>query len=131
MLRDVHQEVDMVQGKAEVAELKPEAFQVMERLDADINVDLFSKTVISVVGDKHHGHPVIAGVTRNLFRATANYNVIHKFFAPVASVKGRRMPAARDKKEYSLMGEKRRCDFSSAGLSLRFRPHSILSRNYK
>jgi hypothetical protein len=59
-------------------------------------VDLFSKTVISVVGDKHHGHPVIAGVTRNLFRATAITSII-QFFSPVASVKGRRMPAVRDK----------------------------------
>jgi hypothetical protein len=27
------------------------------------------------VGDEHHGHPVIAGVIRNLFRATATYNI--------------------------------------------------------
>ena len=79
LLWDVHQEMDVVEGEAEVAELEPEAFQVVERLDADVNVDLFSKTIISVVGDKHHGHPVIAGVTRNLFRATANYNIIHNF----------------------------------------------------
>ncbi len=71
--RDVHQEVDMVECKTKVSELKTESFQVVERLDADVDVDLLSKTVISVVGDKHHGHPVIAGVTRNLFRATANY----------------------------------------------------------
>ena len=69
----------MIEGEAEVAELEPEAFQVVERLDADVNVDLFSKTVVSVVGDEHHGHPVIAGVTRNLFRATANY-ILHKDF---------------------------------------------------
>jgi hypothetical protein len=36
---------------------------------------LFSKTVVSVVGDEHHRHPVIAGVTRNLFRATATYKI--------------------------------------------------------
>ena len=89
----------------------------MERLDADVDVDLLSKTVVSVVGDEHHGHPVIAGVTRNLFRATANY-ILHKDFSPVASVKGGRMPAARDKIVYCLTGEKRRCDFSSAGLTL-------------
>jgi hypothetical protein len=46
----------------------------MECLDADIDIDLFSKTIISVVGDKHHGHPVISGVTRNLFRVTTTYN---------------------------------------------------------
>ena len=65
----------MIEGKTEVAELKPETLQILERLEEDVDVDLFSKTVISVVGDKHHGHPVIAGVTRNLFRATATYNI--------------------------------------------------------
>src|SRR5512136_2860278 len=69
----------------------------MERLDTDVNIDSFSKTIISVMGDKHHGHPVIAGVTRNLFRATATYN-IHNFFSPVAPLKGRYIPAACDKK---------------------------------
>ena len=64
----------MVEGEAEVAELKPEAFQVVECLDADVDVDLFPEAVVSVVGDEHHGHPVIAGVTRNLFRATARYD---------------------------------------------------------
>jgi hypothetical protein len=59
----------------------------MERLDAGVDIDLFSETVISVVGDEHHRHPVITGVTRNLFRATATYNS-HEFFSPVASVKG-------------------------------------------
>jgi hypothetical protein len=73
----------MVQSETEVAEFKPESFQVMERLDADIDIDLLSKTIISVVGDEHHRHPVIAGVTRNLFRATATYN-IHNFLSPVA-----------------------------------------------
>jgi hypothetical protein len=65
---DVHQEVDMIEGKAEVAKLEPKAFQVMERLDAGVDVDLFSKAIISV-----------AGVTRNLFRATANY-IFHTIF---------------------------------------------------
>ena len=76
---DVDQEVDVVEGKAEVAELEPEAFQIKERLDAEVDVDLLSKTVVSVVGDEHHRHPVIAGVTRNLFRATAIYTT-HIFF---------------------------------------------------
>ena len=73
-LRDVHQEVNMVEGKAEITKLESKAFQVMERLDADVNVDLFSKTVVSIVGNKHHRHPVIASITHNLFRATANHN---------------------------------------------------------
>ena len=69
----------MVECETEITKLKTETFQVMERLDADVDIDLFSKTVVSVMGDKHHGHPVIAGVTRNLFRATANY-IFHKDF---------------------------------------------------
>jgi len=79
--------MDMVHRKTEVAKLEPEAFQAMERLDADINVDLFPKAIISVVSDKHHGYPVIAGVTRNLFRATATYN-IHNFCFSCRVAKG-------------------------------------------
>ena len=41
------------------------------------------------------------------------------------------MPAACDKGHNILEIEKKRCGFSSAGLSLRFRPRSIPSRNYK
>jgi hypothetical protein len=81
--RDVHQEVDVVESEAKVAELEPKAFQIEERLDADVNVDMFSETVVPVVGDEHHGHPVIAGVTRNLFRVIANY-IFHNEFSPVA-----------------------------------------------
>jgi hypothetical protein len=68
----------MIQSEAEVAELKPKAFEFMKRLDADVNVDLLSKTVVFVVSDEHHRHSVITGVTRNLFRATVIYN-IHEF----------------------------------------------------
>ena len=69
----------MVESEAEVAELEPKAFQVVERLEEYVDVDLFAQAVVSVVGDEHHRHPVIAGVTRNLFRATAIY-IIHIFF---------------------------------------------------
>ena len=51
--------------------------------------------------------------------------------SPVASLKGRRKPAARDKKEIWFDWKKKRCSFSSAGLPLCSRPRSILSRNYK
>ena len=77
----------MVHGKAEITKLKSKAFQFMECLDTGVDVDLFSKTIISVVGDKHHSHPVIAGVTRNLFRATANY-IFHKVFFSCRTFKG-------------------------------------------
>jgi len=39
----------------------------MERLDVGVNVDLFSKAVLSVVSNEHHRYSVIAGITRNLF----------------------------------------------------------------
>jgi len=71
--------VNVVQGKAEVTELETETFEFMERLDADVNIDLLSKTSIPVVGDKNHCHPIVTGVTRNLFRATATY-ITHIFF---------------------------------------------------
>ena len=80
-LWDVNEEVDVVEGEAEFAEFKPEAFQVVERPEEDVDVDLFSEAVVSVVGDEHHRHPVIAGVTRNLFRATAIYIFHTKFFS--------------------------------------------------
>jgi len=63
----------MIECEAEITELKTKSFQVPECFDADVDINLFSKTVVSVVGDEHHRHPVIAGVTRNLFRATATY----------------------------------------------------------
>ena len=42
LLWDVHKEMYVVEGEAEVAELEPEAFQVVERLEEDVDVDLFS-----------------------------------------------------------------------------------------
>jgi len=109
----------MIQSKTEVAELKPEAFEFMKRLDADVNVDLLSKAVISVVSDEHHHHPVIAGVTRNLFRATAIYN-IHEFFSPVASVKGQVNACRTRQKSNGLSGEKRDTTFHLMAVELFF-----------
>jgi hypothetical protein len=100
----------MIEGKAEVAELKPETLQVVERLEEDVDVDLFSKTVISVVGDEHHRYPIVAGVIRNLFRATATYN-IHEFFSPVASLKGQANTCHTRQKSNGLSGEKRDATF--------------------
>ena len=100
----------MVEGKTEFPELKAESFQVVECLDEDVDIDLFSKAVISVVGDEHHGHPVVASVTRNLFRATTNY-IYHAVFFPVAPLEGRRMPAACDKKEIYFSWRKKDATF--------------------
>jgi hypothetical protein len=86
-------------------------------LDTYVDVNLFSKTLISVVSDEHHRYPIVAGVTRNLFRATATYN-IHEFFSPVASLKGQVNTCRTRQNDNSLSGEKKGCDFSSAGLTL-------------
>ena len=120
----------MIQCETEITELKSKSFQVTECLDAGVDIDLFSKTVISVVGDKHHGHPVIAGVTRNLFRATAIY-IFHKDFFSCRTFIGQANACRVRQKQIWFDWRKKRCDFSSAGLSLRFRPRSIPSRNYK
>jgi hypothetical protein len=115
----------MIQSETKVAELKPKAFEFMKRLDADVNVDLLSKTVVSVVSDEHYRHPVITGVTRNLFRATAIYN-IHEFFSPVASVKGQVNTCRTRQKSNGLSGEKRDATFHLR--ALRYAPdHAVFS----
>ena len=121
----------MVQGEAEVAKLKPEAFEVTKCLSTDIDIDLFSKTIISVMGDKHHGHPVIAGITRNLFRAPAIYN-IHNFFDSCRTVKGQADACrVRQKIDMVYLEKKEDATVHLRVLRTRFRPRSILSRNYK
>ena len=121
----------MVHGEAEVAELEPEAFEFMERFYADVDIDLFSKTVVSVVSGKHHCHPVIAGVTHNLFRAIATYN-IHTIDFSCRTFIGQTLGLPRaTKNRYGLMGEKRDTTFHLRVLRYRFRPRSIPSRNYK
>ena len=122
----------MVHSKTKVAKLETKAFQFMECLNTGFDIDLFSKTIISIVGDKHHCHPVISGVTRNLFRATAIYNIHNLLFLLSHYFIGQTfgLPSAT-KKAYGLIGEKIGGDFPSAGLPLCSRPRSIPSRNYK
>ena len=79
-LGEVDLEVDMVFGEAEFAEREPEAFQVVERLGAGVDVALFAEAMVAVLGHKHQGYPVVAGVTRNLFRATAQYTLLQSKF---------------------------------------------------
>jgi len=69
----------MIHSKTEVTKLKPKSFEVMERLDTSVDVDLFSKAVISVVGNEHHCHPVIAGVTR-IFLELPLFTTFMNFF---------------------------------------------------
>jgi len=107
----------MIECEAEITELKTKSLQVMECLDTDVDVDLLSKTIESVVGDKHHGHPVIASITRNLFRATANYIYHTNFFSCRAFVGQANACRVRQKTDMRCL-EKKGCDFSSAGLTL-------------
>jgi hypothetical protein len=109
-LWDVNQEMNMVQSKTKVTEFESKAFQIVECLNAGVDVDLLSEAAISVVGDEHHGHPVITGVTRNLFRATAIYN-IHEFFSPVALLKEQVFTCCTRQKENCLSKEKRDATF--------------------
>ena len=85
---DVDGEVDVASAVAEVAEFEPEAFELPERLGARVDARLFLEAVVVAFGFEHHGHPVVAGVTRKLFRATARYVNLHKLFSPVAPVQG-------------------------------------------
>ena len=128
-LGNVDLEMDMVFSKAEFAELKTKTFQVPKRLNAGVYVALFSKISVSVVGGKHHCQPVITGVTRNLFRATAIYNIHNRFFLSHQYRAGRCLPRAT-KNRYSLIGEKMDATFHLRVLRYRFRPRSIRSRSY-
>jgi len=69
----------MIPSKTKFTEFKSKALQFSKCTDAGVYMLLFLKTFISLMGDKHHSHPVISGVTRNLFRATATYK-FHNFY---------------------------------------------------
>jgi len=102
----------MVHSETKITKLKTEAFQIAKRLGTSIYIDLFSKTIISVVSDKHHYHPVISGVTRNLFRATDTYNIIHRIFSSRTFYRAHRSGVPRaTKNRYILNGEKRDATF--------------------
>jgi hypothetical protein len=92
----------------------------MECLDTYVDVDLLSKTIISIMGDKHHRHPVIAGDTRNLFRATATYK-LHNFLFLLSHRyrAGKCLPRAT-KNTYGLIGEKRDATFHLMAVELFF-----------
>jgi hypothetical protein len=111
--------MNMIEGKTEVAELKPETLQVVERLEEDVDVDLFSKTVVSVVGDEQHGHPVMACVTRNLFRVTTTYNS-HNFCISCRVFEGQANACRTRQKRYCLVGEKGDATFHLMAVELFF-----------
>ena len=73
LLRNIDREMHVTSAKTEVAEFKPEAFKIPERLGAGVDMRLFFKTVVVAFGLKHHGDPVVSCVSRWLFIASATY----------------------------------------------------------
>jgi hypothetical protein len=63
-LRDVDREVHVTSAEAEVAEFKPEVFEISERLGAGVDMGLFLEAVVVAFGFEHHGDPVVSGVMR-------------------------------------------------------------------
>jgi len=78
--------MNMISSETEILELKTKSFQLVKPLDTGVDVRLLPETVIPVLGDKNHRHPVISGVTRNLFRANATY-IFQKLHVPVVPFK--------------------------------------------
>jgi len=66
-------------SESELPKLESESFEFTESLSAGINVGLFSKTVVSVLGVEFHGDPVVSCVMRWLFKASAIY-IFHIVF---------------------------------------------------
>jgi len=100
-LGDIDLEMDMVLSEAEFTELKTKTFQVPKRLSAGVDVALFSKISVSIMGGKHHNHPVVSCVSRWLFIATAIY-IFHTKFSPVAPSIGQAKCLPRATKEKSV-----------------------------
>jgi hypothetical protein len=97
LFRDVYREMHVTSAKTKVAEFKPEAFKILERLGTGIEMRLFFETVVVVFSFKHHGHPIVSCINRWFFKTSATY-YIHIFGSPVASLKGRRsLPHATKK----------------------------------
>lgn len=98
----------MIQSEIEITKFEPKSFKFMKRFNTSVNVNLFSKTIISVMDDKHHGYPVISGVTRNLFRATVIF-IYQNFSLSCRTIYRTDLwSAACDKKSMALWEKKKR-----------------------
>ena len=115
LFRYVHLEVNMVSSKTKLSEFKTKSFTFLQCFETSVDMGLFSKAHIPVMGDKHHRHPIISGVTRNLFRATASCP-FQNMHVPVAPFKGTPLwcAACNGKKYLSVV--KKWYGFPSAGL---------------
>ena len=67
----IYLEMHMIPCKSKITKLKTETFQIIERFNTCIYMALFFEAIIPLFSDEQHRHPIIAGVTRNLFRAIA------------------------------------------------------------
>jgi len=117
LFRYIYWEMHVISAKTKVAEFKPDSFIVPERLNTLVDMRLFFETVVVAFRFKHHGHPIVSCVNRWLFMATANY-INHSVFFSCRTVKEQANACCVRQKSNCLIGEKRRCDFSSAGLTL-------------
>jgi hypothetical protein len=69
----INLEMNMIASKTKILEFKTKSPHFIKSSHTGVDVRLLPETAMPVLGDKNHGHPVISGVTRNLFRATATY----------------------------------------------------------
>ena len=69
LFRQVHLKMNMISSETKILKLKTKSFQFIKPLNTGIDMRLLPETVIPILSDENHGHPVISGVTRNLFRA--------------------------------------------------------------
>ena len=124
---DVHWEVNMTSSKSKITKFKSKPFEISKCLGACIDMRLFLKTAVITFGFKHHGHPIVPGVMRWLFIASAIFNFhSNEFLLSHLYRAGECLPRAT-KRRYSLTGEKRDAAFHLRVFRLCFRPRSIPS----
>jgi len=83
----VHLKVNMVSSETKLTKFKTKFLTFLKRFQTGIYMGLFPKTHIPVMGNKHHRHPIVSGVTQNLFRAPASFP-FQNLHNPVAPLKG-------------------------------------------
>ena len=76
LLGDIDREMHVTSAEAEVAEFKPESFEIPKRLGAGIDMRLPLEAVVVAFGFEHHGDPVVSCVSRWLFIASAIF-ILH------------------------------------------------------
>src|SRR4030042_3274070 len=108
---DVHWEVNMTSSESKITKFKSKPFEISKCLGASIDMRLLLKTVVITFGFKHHGHPIVPCVMRQLFIVTTTY-IFHIFFSSCRTIyrAGEGLPRAT-KRRYSLTGEKRDAAF--------------------